>query len=171
MTDESARAQQFEVLLGRPLGNHDNVVVVRERMSVWTLAREGWIAVSREIGTTGDATKACGDTAVVDVGGIAVTDANGVARFLLTDFLCPVSAVFPEFSGPITLVATTQSDQPIFLTSLQRIVTGSSTNDVTPINDVEITVFSWRVPGGRAEPTVSFDWRCVVPVRLRPKSG
>ena len=161
MTEESTRVQQFEELLGGPVGDHDDVVLLRERLSVQTVEREGWEAVSREIGTTGPATKRCGLSAVVDVGGIAFTDQNGVGTFLLSDFLCERHDIIFEFIGPIVFVATAQSDQPIFLTSRQRIV------PVSPTNDVEVAVFSWRVPGGRAEPRVSIDWRCVVPVRTR----
>ena len=145
--------KHFEGILGRDLEiDIDGEVVVRERVGTYTHHLEGR-ATSRDIGTTGASTKACGQTRILDVSGVARTGTDGKVEFLLSDFHCAdVGRVSIEH--PVNFLATPRSLSPVFLTAI-RTVTGNG-------RDVKITVSSWD-PTGTPAGNTPFDWRCRVP--------
>ena len=92
----------------------------------------------------------CFRSRVIEVSGVAQTQANGQVRFRLTSFLCPAGE---KFSFPINVVATPIAEKPFYLTVKHQLMPNGE--------DVEITVFSWDALGGPA-PDVRFNWRCRV---------
>jgi hypothetical protein len=152
MSEERSLERHFEAILGRDLvPDLDREIAVRELVSVYS--RESGFRVSRDTGTTGSVSKGCAehDGVILEVSGFAVTGADGMASFLLSDFHCdlPVST-----ERPVNLVATPRSRTPVFLTSEPSIVPG----------DVQITVRAWNVSGVPAA-GIAFDWRCRIPLR------
>ena len=70
MATQAQLQKHFEGLLGHPIGDFDDVVLLRERTSRDVLEQEGEV-VSRKIGTTGSSTKGCGRSSLIDVGGLS----------------------------------------------------------------------------------------------------
>jgi hypothetical protein len=151
MPENPELRKHFEEILGRPVDlDLDGVIVVRERVGIYALNQEGHVT-SRDIGTTGDSSKACTPRWLLDVGGVARTGADGTARMLLSDFHCEKFG----FEHPIIFVATPQARKPVYVTSIQTLAPPAQ-------RDVRIVVFTWD-PAGNPAPHVSFDWRCWVP--------
>ncbi len=145
MSTQQSVAKYFEAILGRDVSEQDDgVVLLRDTVAAYSPVQNGSVT-SREIGTTGDSTKACGDMRLLDVSGIARTDADGSIEFLLSDYLCGDW----DFRAPVNVVATPLSSSPVYVTINRRIIS----------RDIRIAVRSWDA-NGRPVPLVSFDWRC-----------
>ncbi len=152
MSQQEDLKKHFEAILGRELdeiGEPDDVAL-RERVASYTTDTDDSWTTSRDIGTTGNSTKACGRASLLDVSGIARTGSDGTTEFLLSEFFCRA----PSFGYPINFVATPRSQTPVFLTAW-RSLTGDRT-------DVRVRVATWD-PSGSPAPNTSFDWRCRVP--------
>lgn len=154
MTKQRNLKKHFEAILGRELeAPEPGDVVLRDRIASYTAA-EGSIT-SREIGTTGDSTKACSAANLLDVSGVARTGEDGTAEFMLSDFFCEfLGKNRPSFQFPVNFVATPRSLTPVFVTGLARPTSGRK--------DVRIRVAAWAASGTPA-PNTSLDWRCRVP--------
>jgi hypothetical protein len=169
MSESAGPGRSFEELLNRPTGEFADEVVLRERVSVWMSHLEGKpeaYSTFREIGTTGNSSKSCGVTSLLDISGTFYTGANGTAEFLLTDFWCNEWFDFAgrhAFEYPVIFIATPQTNAPIFLTSLQVLVAHQNVAVPGPVNDIKLTVFSWDT-NGNPTGNVVFDWRCSAPM-------
>lgn len=157
MAEKRDIKKHFEAILGRQLDiDLDGEVVIRSPVGVNTFEPDGSIT-SRDIGTTGASTKACGSARVLDVSGTARIGSDGTAKFVLSDFHCVEGSVYHH---PVNFVATPQSHSPVYLTSVQTLTSNR--------RDVTITVHAWDMNGTPA-PNASFDWRCCVPFsRIEP---
>jgi hypothetical protein len=159
MTKHYDLKKHFEAILGRELvGPENGEVVVRERIASYT-TDEG-STTSREIGATGDSTKACSAAHLLDVSGVARTGEDGTTEFMLSEFFCDFTGGnILSFQFPVNFVATPRSLTPVFVTAL-----------ATPISDrtdVRIRVAAWNASGAPA-PNTSFGWRCRVPYAVVP---
>jgi len=154
MTQQSDLTKHFEKILGRALDlGGSGEVVLRERVASYT--KDDGSTTSRDIGTTGNSTKACGAANLLDVGGTARTGQDGTTEFMLSEFFCHFSGRNSlSFEFPANFVATPRSQSPVFLTAL-----ASPTSDR---RDVGVRVATWA-PNGSPAPNTSFDWRCRVP--------
>ena len=132
-------------------------VALRSPISLYTRA-EGSVT-SREIATTGDATKRCAKAGILDVGGYARTGTDGQVTIVLTEFFCLKRSEEVQFTYPINLVATPRSREPVYLTSVQSV-------KLLPESDVvTITIFSWS-PNGSPAANISVNWRCFLPAEM-----
>ena len=158
MPTEDEVRKALGVVLGRdlPAGIGDEVQA-REHLAVWVRENQA-VVTSRDVGMTGGSSKTCGGDFALDVGGTSRTETDGKVKLNLSDFVCqPGHFQIFQFGHPINLVATPQSDAPIFLTSRQTLIVRNGA-----YTDVAITVFSWDANGSPVK-DVSFDWRCFVP--------
>src|SRR5688500_17359760 len=81
--------RHFEAILGYEIeGLEVSVNALGDKIAVWSEESGQTHVTSREIGTTGDSTKACGDFRVLFVGGQTVTGGDGKAQFVLSDYHC-----------------------------------------------------------------------------------
>jgi hypothetical protein len=147
MGHQGELVKHFEAIVGRELIDLDEgVVILRDYTAHYDLS-DGF-RTSRQIGTTGNSSKACSNIRLLDVGGIARTRADGKLEFLLSDFFCR------DFGTTVIVnfLATPLSEEPVFVTAKRQVTS----------NDVKITVHSWDV-NGRPAPNIVFDWRCRVP--------
>jgi hypothetical protein len=144
-------------------------VVVRERVAVWKITwgdvpgAEVPHVTSRNPET--NAEKSCAYNTLLEISGSSVTDGTGKLEFRLSDVWCYegyAAAGRLAFDFPIVCVATAQTDQPVFLTSLQRRV-AAPPNPPGIDNDIQVEVFSWG-PTGSPLANVVFDWHCRVPL-------
>jgi hypothetical protein len=147
MPHEHDLSEHFAAILGKnPIDPTGGVIVLRETTGHYSFSEGS--TTSREIGTTGVSTKACGAADLLDVCGVAATGSDGTVEFLLSDFFCADIGIRPR----VNFLATPLSSAPVFVT-VQR----------TPLDrDVRIKVFSWSADGKPA-PGIAFDWRCRVP--------
>lgn len=157
MTKQHDLKKHFEAILGRELVPlEEGVVVLRERIASYTT--DDGSTTSREIGTTGDSTKACGTADLLDVSGVAHTGEDGTTEFMLSEFFCDFSGRdILSFRFPANFVATPRSLGPVFVTAL-----ATPTSDRT---DVRVRVATWDASGSPA-PNTSFCWRCRVPYEI-----
>lgn len=164
MPKEAEIRKALGLVVGRDLASGvGDDVVARDHLAVWVREVHA-VVTSRDIGSTGEASKTCGGDFALDVGGTSRTDSIGTVKFNLTDYVCqpPARRTF-EFGRPINFVATPQADTAIFLTSIQTLLmlrVGGG------FSEVAITVHSWDSSGSPAG-DVSFDWRCFVPATER----
>ena len=149
--------KHFEAILGREIkAPEEGDVVVRERIASW--ATDEGSTTSREIGTTGDSTKACVAADLLDVSGVAVTGEEGTTEFMLSEFFCDFSEDnVLSFQYPVNFVATPRSLTPVFVTARAR--------PTTDRRDVSIEVATWE-PKGSPAPSTYFGWRCRVPYEI-----
>jgi len=149
--------KHFEAILGRPLGEFEaGVIKLREEMAVWSFESDNGNIMSREIGTTGDSTKACSSSNLFSIGGLASTGENGKIEFLLSDYHC---AGVLSISFPIIFVATVQSQEPIFVTSRTFEVYSSGSGN---ISDVRVELYTWDSNGSPAG-SKFVKWFCQFP--------
>ena len=99
--------------------------------------------------------KRCRDTRLLDAGGVVTTGDDGKRTFLLSDFVC--LSEHRLLAPPVNLLATAQSDRPVFVTALHSLV---EPNDLRR-SDVRITLNSWEA-GGAPAPHIGVHWRCRV---------
>jgi hypothetical protein len=157
MAEQKDLKKHFEAILGRPFDLEDGgPVKLREDVGFRTFQLDGYIT-SREIGTTGEATKRCRSSFILDVRGSSITGNNGTVEFPLSDFVCLGEGL--TFKHPINFVATPRSRSPIYLTCRHRIAEDEF--------DVSIQVFAWNSSGAPAS-GVPFDWRCSLPYNEEP---
>jgi len=151
--------KDFESILGRPLFD-DDPVELRESVGFSTFFDPQLIEsaiTTRDIGTTGDASKTCTSYEVLSVSGVNSTGSNGSIEFLLSDFIC--TTVGYVFKHPSNVVATPRGNTATFLTLTHSIFR------VGAASDLRITVFAWN-PNGTPAPNIPFDWQCLVPATL-----
>jgi len=155
--------EHFEAILGPELKDlSDGEFVLRASTALWSQDTNGHIT-SREIGTSGDSTKVCVDSRILSVGGLTFTGLDGKAEFLLSDYHCAPndSPGNIALNFPIILVATVQSQDPVFVTTRtsEVYVTGTST-----ITDVRIEIYTWESGGVPAKGQL-VKWICQCPFR------
>lgn len=165
MAEDTGRKKLFEDLLGHDLeeGDLPTEVIVRETHGLNTEDYQAEV-VSRDIGTTGESTKSCSTTNVMDVSGIFRVGQSGVAKFRLSDYFCrPLSLTEGrDFHRPIVFVATPYASRPTFVTAVPTIVADGGVDQYG--NDVEIEVFTWDAAGNATGPVV-LQFRCSVGFR------
>jgi hypothetical protein len=150
MPHEHDLSEHFAAILGKDLIDPTGgVIVLRDTTGHYSFSPEGQIT-SREIGTTGNSTKACGAVGLLDVCGVAATGSDGTVEFLLSDFFCGEFGIFSR----VNFLATPLSSAPVFVTVQRTVI----------VRDVRIKVFSWNADG-RPAPGIAFDWRCRVPTQ------
>jgi hypothetical protein len=149
--------KHFEAILGRELADlSDGEILLRESTGLFSY-EEGQ-GTSREIGTEGDSTKACGKHLLLSIGGMTATGPNGKAEFFISDFHCfggRDNSIAPRH--PIILVATAQSPEPVFVTTRTFIATK---ND--GFRDVKVELYTWE-PGGNPARSKLVKWFCRFP--------
>jgi hypothetical protein len=153
--------RHFEAILGHELEDiFEGEIALRERIAVWSEKYDNGHITSREIGTTGQSTKACGNAGVFFIGGQTVTGSDGKVEFLLSDYHC----FFARETGssniatfPIIFVATPQSREPVFVTTRTTAVFKGGS-----FTDVKIEIYTWDHSGAPAK-TKSVDWFCQLP--------
>jgi hypothetical protein len=146
--------QHFEAILGEGIEGAGDDVTVRSQVATYTAKEKGFVT-SRDIGTTGDETKHCGEAILLDVGGIARTGADGTAEFMLSQFYCDRDVHLIRFEYPTNIVATSLSQAPAFVTAEANLAGDRH-------NDVRVRVATWDARG-RPAPNTTVHWRCRVP--------
>jgi hypothetical protein len=142
--------KHFEAILGAEIElDFPGEILLRESVATYTEVSDGRLT-SREIGTTGNSTKACARARILDVSGRARTSDDGTAELMLSDFFCGSR----DFTAPAVFVATPRAQSPVFVTA-QASLTGDR-------KDVRIKIATWKVSGSPA-PNLSFNWMCRVP--------
>lgn len=154
--------KHFEAILGYEIGEiEDRVFALRSRTAIWSKELDSAHLTSREFGTTGDSTKACFKLPVLSISGLTLTGSDGKAEFLLSEYYClpAVGAGEPPESptSPIIFVATAQSRDPVFVTTL---VSEVSAPGVT--TDVRVEIFTWK-PNGSPAGSKLVKWFCQFP--------
>lgn len=143
---------QLEELIGdRPEFDADRFVF-HFLTGVKTEERQGDVvsstyATGRQIG------QSCTTKNILEVSGSIRTGSNGRVTFKLSDFHCSDYT----YEQPIILVATPQSEEPVFVTTQQSLSDDS--------RELEITLLSWDENGERAAST-QVDWHCRVPAEV-----
>lgn len=142
----------FEAILGREFVDlSDGEVLLRESTGLFSDDRGQ--EISREINSTGDSTKACGERRLLSVGGNTVTGTDGKAEFFLSDFHC--NSIVPK--NPIILVATAQSQDPVFVTTRAFLIKRED-----GVKDVRIEIYTWEPTGTPAQFKL-VKWFCRLP--------
>jgi len=150
--------KHFEAIAGRELaGDMVNDFVLRDIVGVYYQTNPGRIT-SREIGTTGSSTKACGETRVLTIAGMVVTGEDGATTRLLSEFHCESNPsqreVVISILRPFVLVATPRSRAPVFVTTSTSLV---QTNN---LGDVKMRFSAWNA-GGDPASGISVAWHCL----------
>jgi hypothetical protein len=147
MANKRNLKEHFEAIRGQEIDVETEDVALREYISLYSRA-DGW-RTSREIGTTGESTKACGETVLFTVGGLTRTKANGKVEFLLSDFHCGTIRA----GHPIIFVASARQRSPAFVTTFAQLAAGG---------DVKLEILAWDANGAPAA-NVGVSWFCQVP--------
>ncbi|MFV2044607.1 MAG: hypothetical protein ACC700_15405 [Anaerolineales bacterium] len=158
MGNDSDLKKHFEAITGHELiGDMVNEIVTREIIGVYYQTEAGH-RTSRDIGTTGDSTKACGDVKVLTIGGVVVTGRDGTTERLLSEFHCASNraqtSVIISILRPFVLVATPRSKKPVFVTTRTSLV---QTNN---LGDVRMQFSAWSA-GGDPAARISVAWHCI----------
>ncbi len=144
--------KHFEAIIGREFVDlSDGEILLRDSTGLWSV--EQGHETSREIGTTGSSTKACGSRGLFSVGGLTATGPDGKAEFFLSEHHC--ADIVPKH--PLILVATAQSQDPVFVTTRAF----EATND-NGFKDVRIEIYTWG-PGGDPAGSRLIKWFCRFP--------
>jgi hypothetical protein len=155
-TQQPDLKKHFEAILGREIVDlsEGEIIVLRELVGLYS-TDQGEFS-SREIGTTGFSTKACGQAGLFSIGGITITGVDGKAEFLLSDYHCHhnpgASEAIPP-APPVIFVATAQSDKPVFVTTRTFIAN----------LDLRVEIYTWE-PGGAPAGGQVVKWFCRFPI-------
>jgi hypothetical protein len=148
----SGLTRMMEELAGHPIdaGSEEFPPMFFIPVATWQIVENGNVTTRKKIQVQPDTPPACSPTALLDVCGVASTEANGRQTLLLSHFVCQGRG----FTSPINVVVTPRAPRPFFATVMHTL---------TASQDVEITVFTWDASGAPA-PGVVVDWRCQVPL-------
>jgi hypothetical protein len=147
----------FEAILGHEIRDFEGATT-RYRKGVWH-GVDGQVT-SQTLDMQGDSRIVCGEAFLIAVGGQATTRDDGKVDFLLSEFYC--ASVTARSQLPIILVATAVSEQPVFVTTYNRLIERDDR-----IMDFRIQIYAWE-PGGAPAKGIFVNWLCQFPAQESP---
>ena len=95
---------------------------------------------------------------ILKVHGRSVTGPEGSSRFSLSAFVCEP---LRDLGTPVGILATPQTNHPIYLTATSRLVFSLPPGPVTAV-DVAVEVFAWG-PNGNPRSNIPFNFMATLP--------